>query len=198
MLALALKLHLPIRHFGKRVALTSAVPHPKSCKPLISGRSVKATAELTSNFCPAPDAARCYSVFIERQGLSIFLVDDEELITKSLAQILRNEGFEVSEFTNPLKALSRLKVDCPNLLISDVMMPELNGIELARHTRKLLPDCSVLLFSAAAEDLLRDAGPAGIGFRLVSKPVHPDQLFQEIESATAACRAGIKAQPLPA
>jgi two-component system cell cycle response regulator CpdR len=136
-----------------------------------------------------PHAARCESVPIdERQGLSVFVVDDEELITRSLAQILRNEGFEVTPFNNPLKALSRLESGAPDLLISDVMMPELNGIELARETRKALPDCSILLFSGAADDLMREAGHAGVGFRMLSKPLHPDRLLEEIGSALGAHR----------
>lgn len=125
----------------------------------------------------------------ERQGLSVFLVDDEEMITKSLAHILRNEGYEVTPFNNPLKALSRLKSDAPDLLISDVMMPELNGIELARETRKAVPECSILLFSGAADDLLREAGHGGVGFRLLSKPLHPTRLLEEIGSMVGACRA---------
>ena len=122
-----------------------------------------------------------------RPDLSIFVVDDEELITKSLAHILRNEGFAVTPFNNPLKALSRMKIDAPDLLISDVMMPELSGIDLAVETRKALPNCKILLFSGAADDLLRDAGASGIGFRLVPKPLHPTDLLQEIETLTAVC-----------
>lgn len=122
----------------------------------------------------------------EHQGLSVFVVDDEELITRSLTQILRNEGFEVSPFTNPLKALANLKSAAPDLLISDVMMPELSGIELARATRKAVPDCRILLFSGAADDLLRDAGADGIGFRLLHKPLHPSELLQEIEALPGA------------
>ena len=122
-----------------------------------------------------------------RQGLSVFVVDDEELITKSLTQILRNEGFSVTPFTNPLRALKRIKLAAPDLLISDVMMPELSGIDLARETRKAQPDCRILLFSAAADDLLRDTGGQGFGFRLLPKPLHPIDLLQEIEALAAMC-----------
>lgn len=126
---------------------------------------------------------------LEHQGLSVFVVDDEELITRSLTQILRNEGFEVTPFTNPLRALGNLKSSAPDLLISDVMMPELSGIDLARETRKRLPECRILLFSGAADDLLRDAGKDGLGFRLLPKPLHPVDLLQEIETITNICDA---------
>ena len=125
----------------------------------------------------------------ERHDISIYLVDDEELITKSLEHILRNEGFVVTSFNNPLKALSRIKTDAPDLLISDVMMPELSGIDLAMETRKVLPACKILLFSGAADDLLHCAGGQGVGFRLLSKPLHPVRLLEEIELLTEVCAA---------
>jgi CheY-like chemotaxis protein len=66
----------------------------------------------------------------------------------------------------------------PDLLISDVMMPQLSGIDLAIHTRKSCPDCRILLFSAAASELLRDGR---LDFRLLEKPLHPNELLVEIE-----------------
>ena len=177
---LALYLHLPPSRNDRRAA--SLLFWDGSEKQLLGKR----------NFLPGQkNAAGCYSVpILERQGLSVFVVDDEEMITKSLTQILRNEGFSVTPFTNPLKALAQVKSAGPDLLISDVMMPELSGIELAHETRKVLPGCSILLFSGAADDLLREAGQEGIGFPLLSKPLHPSLLLEEIgvlvgESRTA-------------
>jgi DNA-binding response OmpR family regulator len=134
----------------------------------------------------------------ERHDISIYLVDDEELITKSLAHILRNEGFVVTSFNNPLKALSRMKTDAPDVLISDVMMPELSGIDLAMETRKVLPGCKILLFSGAADDLLHTAGGQGIEFRLLSKPLHPVRLLEEIELLTEVCAASSSSDILEA
>jgi DNA-binding NtrC family response regulator len=134
----------------------------------------------------------------EHEYISIFIVDDEELITRSLAHILRNEGFLVTTFNNPLKALARIKIDAPDLLISDVMMPELSGIDLAVETSKAVPDCKILLFSGAADDLLQNAGEHGVGFRLLSKPLHPYLLLQEIETLTAVCSPPCFPNRLPA
>jgi CheY-like chemotaxis protein len=127
-----------------------------------------------------------FMVISERQSLRIFVVDDEEFIAHSLAHILRKEGFDVTAFTNPLNALEHMKLAEPDLLISDVMMPQLSGIELARQTQTLAAECKVLLFSAAADDLLREAGGEGLGFRLLPKPLHPTALLDEIAALTAA------------
>jgi CheY-like chemotaxis protein len=139
-------------------------------------------------FLPGLRCQRSYSVSKhERHHISIYLVDDEELITKSLAHILRNEGFAVTPFNNPLKALARMKTHAPDLLISDVMMPELSGLDLAAETRKMLPACKILLFSGAADDLQQNAAERVAGFRLLSKPLHPNLLLQEIELLTGVC-----------
>ncbi len=117
---------------------------------------------------------------LEREIGTIFVVDDEEMITSSLGQILGREGFDVFGFTNPLKALEHMETVGPDLLISDVMMPQLNGIELAIQTRIVRPDCRILLFSAAAPEWGRRASADGHDFRLLQKPVHPAMLLREI------------------
>jgi DNA-binding response OmpR family regulator len=117
---------------------------------------------------------------LERESGVIFVVDDEEMITSSLGEILGREGFDVFGFTNPLKALERMETVGPDLLISDVMMPQLNGIDLAIQTRLVRPECRILLFSAAASELTEEAWADGHDFRLLQKPVHPDELLREI------------------
>ena len=124
---------------------------------------------------------RCYSVtMLERESGVVFVVDDEEMITSSLGMILGREGFDVHGFTNPLKALERMETVGPDVLISDVMMPQLNGFDLAIKTKVARPDCRILLFSAAAYDLSKEAWADGHDFRLLQKPVHPEILLREI------------------
>ena len=117
---------------------------------------------------------------LAREISIVFIVDDEALITKSLELILRRRGFKVSTFNNPLEAIEVMKTNPPDLLLSDVMMPQLSGVDLAILTAKLLPECRVLLFSASTADHLRRAREDGYDFRMLQKPVHPDELLDEI------------------
>jgi CheY-like chemotaxis protein len=117
----------------------------------------------------------------ERGISNVFVVDDEALITKSLSLILGQEGFSVTTFTNPLEAIEEMKVNPPDLLISDVMMPQLSGVDLAIRTARSLPECRILLFTASTEDLLFKARAQGHDFRLLHKPVHPKTLLKEID-----------------
>ena len=116
-------------------------------------------------------------------SLRIFVVDDEQVIAQTLAVILRQSGFVVDAFTNPLEVLNIADSQTPDLLVSDVMMPELSGIDLAIQLRKRHPQCKVLLFSgqAATADLLRTARQEGHDFELLLKPVHPKDLLGAIK-----------------
>jgi DNA-binding NtrC family response regulator len=116
----------------------------------------------------------------------VFVVDDEANIASSLAAILRINGFAAQAFTEPLVALSAARVECPELLISDVIMPALSGIELAIQMRRHCPDCRILLFSGQAgnSDMLQAARDDGYHFELLLKPVHPKVLLERIRKVS--------------
>ena len=112
----------------------------------------------------------------------IFVVDDEPVIASSLAAILQMNGFSAKFFTCPLEALAAARSESPDLVISDVAMPGISGIDLAIHMRAQYPNCKILLFSgqAATLDLLEGARVQGYDFRLLQKPVHPSEFLFEI------------------
>jgi DNA-binding NtrC family response regulator len=117
------------------------------------------------------------------RGSRIFVVDDEPVIASSLAAILRMSGFFAKFFTSPLEALAAARLESPDVLISDVAMPDISGIDLAIQMRSRYPNCKILLFSgqAATSDLLEGARAQGYDFRLLQKPVHPAEFLFEIE-----------------
>jgi DNA-binding response OmpR family regulator len=122
----------------------------------------------------------------ERRKLQVFVVDDETVIAATLAMILRHQGLEARSFDSPLEALNATREIVPDLLISDVMMPEMSGIELALKVREYCPECKVLLFSgqAATADLLEKARADGHDFEVLAKPVHPSDLLAKIRAVT--------------
>jgi CheY-like chemotaxis protein len=117
----------------------------------------------------------------------IFVVDDNKIIATTLEVILRHEGYSTTSYTNPLDALAAAVINPPDMLLSDVMMPELSGVELAMRFKIIAPDCKILLFSGQAQalDLLEPARINGFRFPLLQKPVHPATLIQEIKRRIA-------------
>jgi CheY-like chemotaxis protein len=117
-------------------------------------------------------------------GPKVFVVDDESVIAATLAIILNQSGFQAQSFTNPMQALEQARTTKPDLLISDVMMPEMTGIELAIAIKNECPECKILLFSgqAATADLLQVARSQGHEFHLLTKPVHPADLLESIRT----------------
>jgi CheY-like chemotaxis protein len=77
----------------------------------------------------------------------VFVVDDEEIIAKTLAIILSGSGFYAKSFTDPSVALAEARKMEPNLLITDVSMPGMSGIDLAIEMKRVYPKCKTLLFS---------------------------------------------------
>ena len=112
----------------------------------------------------------------------IFVVDDEPVIASTLAAILQMHGFSAKFFTSPLEALAAARTKSPDLLISDVEMPGLSGIELAIKMKAQYPKCQILLFSGRPStlDLLDSARAQGHNFDLLFKPVLPPEFLSEI------------------
>jgi DNA-binding response OmpR family regulator len=119
-----------------------------------------------------------------RRQLHVFVVDDEEVIASTLRMILLQGGFRARSFTKPLEALEAARLETPELLISDVVMPELSGIELAIQVREHCPNCKILLFSGQASTtyLLETASANGHNFEVLLKPIHPTELLARIQN----------------
>jgi CheY-like chemotaxis protein len=112
----------------------------------------------------------------------VLVVDDERVIADTLAIILNQSGFDASAVYTGTAAVDRAREERPDLIISDVIMPDMNGIEAAIRIRQLLPGCKILLFSgqAATADLLEKARQQGHEFEILAKPVHPQDLLAKL------------------
>lgn len=115
----------------------------------------------------------------------VLIVDDEAPIVDTLAVILRRSGYDAVPAYDAMTALLLCRTNCPDLVISDVMMPAMNGIEMAIQVQESCRECKILLFSgmAASADLLEAARQGGHEFELVSKPIHPADLLLRLSAA---------------
>src|SRR5262245_62631411 len=78
----------------------------------------------------------------------------------------------------------------PDAVVTDVLMPGLNGIETAKEIMKLLPNCRIILFSgqAASTDLLAKARAEGYAFEILAKPINPDVLLERLNNPSEGAR----------
>ena len=113
----------------------------------------------------------------------VLVVDDERVIADTLAIILNKSGFDASAVYSGTGAVDSARAVAPDLIISDVVMDDMNGIEAAIEIRKFLPECKILLFSgqAATADLWEKARAKGHEFEILAKPVHPQDLLARIK-----------------
>jgi CheY-like chemotaxis protein len=112
----------------------------------------------------------------------VLVADDEPVIADTLAMILNQSGFEARAVYSGERALELAATFAPEMLISDVIMADLNGIDAAIRIQALLPGIKILLFSgqAATADLLEKARARGYEFEILAKPVHPQDLLKKL------------------
>ena len=112
----------------------------------------------------------------------VLVADDERVIADTLAMILNQSGFDAKAVYSGEKALELVATFEPDMLISDVIMADLNGIDAAIRIREMLPGIKILLFSgqAATADLLEKARTDGHEFEILAKPVHPQDLLNKL------------------
>jgi putative nucleotidyltransferase with HDIG domain len=131
-----------------------------------------------------PEAA-IPSLTLER----VVIVDDDEFIVRALSKILEGTGFETRCYLSPEAALAALEADRPSVIISDYMMPGMDGISFLKAARDKVPD-AVRILCTAAEDfrVALQAVNTGEVYRIIAKPWQQPELVSAISQAAEAGR----------
>ena len=113
----------------------------------------------------------------------ILVVDDERLIANTVCDILTGAGFEVLATYDGMSAIEVVNSFQPDYLLTDVLMPQMNGIELAIEIRRTHPLVEILLFSGQAgiSEILNTGQLLGFEFELIAKPIHPLKLIERFK-----------------
>ncbi|HIJ40189.1 MAG TPA: sigma-54-dependent Fis family transcriptional regulator [Deltaproteobacteria bacterium] len=113
----------------------------------------------------------------------IFVVDDDRISLKNLRRILEKAGYKVFTFSNPLRALIRLEQDACDLLITDLKMPFMNGLDLFNRAQRVHPSLEGIIITGYANlEGAIEATKEG-AFYYLAKPFHPEQLKDLVTQA---------------
>jgi two-component system cell cycle response regulator CpdR len=120
------------------------------------------------------------------QPMKILLAEDDNDMRRFLVKALENAGYDVASFDNGLSAYNRLREEPFELLLTDIVMPEMDGIELARKATELDPDIKVMFITGFAAVALNPDSQAPRDAKVLSKPFHLRDLVTEVDKMMAA------------
>jgi len=117
-----------------------------------------------------------------KRKTTILVVDDERLIADTMTEILKRSGFDATCAYDGRSALEMALQVNPDIVLTDVVMPHMNGVQLAIAIRKALPTALVILLSgqAGVTDIVERGRQEGYSFELIAKPVNPEKLLQRL------------------
>lgn len=121
---------------------------------------------------------------MKKKDIKILLVDDEPDILEIVGVNLSAEGYKISTASNGLEAVKKAKKELPHLIILDVMMPEMDGIEACEKIREIaeLKDTIITFFTARSEDYSMVAGYEAGADDYITKPIKPKVLVSKVKS----------------
>ena len=119
-----------------------------------------------------------------KESLKILIVDDDLDIIEILKYNLNNSGYFVKSANNGIKAIKKAKKFLPDIILMDVMMPEMTGIEACSEIRKIdqLRDTIIIFLSARSEDYTQISAYDAGADDYISKPVKPKILLKKISN----------------
>src|SRR5438445_3525158 len=109
----------------------------------------------------------------------ILLAEDDTDMRRFLVKALQNAGFEVTSYDNGLSAYQRLREEPFELLLTDIVMPEMDGIELTRRASELDHDIKIMFITGFASVALNSESDAPKNAKVLYKPVHLRELISE-------------------
>ena len=116
----------------------------------------------------------------------ILLAEDDNDMRRFLERALEQAGYRVVSFDNGLAAYNRLREEPFELLLTDIVMPEMDGIELARRATELDPDIKVMFITGFAAVALNPDSNAPRDAKILSKPFHLRDLVNEVQKLLVA------------
>jgi len=113
----------------------------------------------------------------ESDGRTVLVIDDDRVLADTLSDILRKNGYTPVALYSGEEALELAGRFKPDVVLSDIRMSRLDGIEAAKRIRILHPACRIILFTAHTVSAALVQLIHGLGFELLQRPLHPERVL---------------------
>lgn len=113
----------------------------------------------------------------ESRKPNVLVIDDDRMVADTLAEILRLHGFSPIALYSGEEAISFVERFQPDIVLSDIRMHRVDGIEAAQTIRQLHPECRVILFTASTVNTKMKAAIKRCGFEFLQRPLHPQSVL---------------------
>ena len=113
----------------------------------------------------------------ESDGSTVLVIDDDRVLADTLAEILRRHGYKPVALYSGEEALELAQRFRPDVVLSDIRMSRLDGVETARRIRSLHPDCRVILFTAHTVSAALRQTIDELRFQLLKRPLRPEDVL---------------------
>jgi DNA-binding NtrC family response regulator len=123
------------------------------------------------------------SMTAKSDRLTVLVIDDDRVLADTLAQILRLNGLQPIALYSGEEAIELVERLEPDIVLSDIRMSQVDGIEAAKRIRALHPECRVILFTAHPVSTSMRRMIEGLDFELLQRPLHPDEVLTVLRNA---------------
>ena len=146
---------------------------------------------LAKPFSPDALAQRVREVLgVSSTRESVLIVDDDAKIRDFLRSVLEAQGYQVQETSDGSEALAKIRQNCPDVVLTDIVMPDVEGIELIRMIRKVTPNLRIIAMSGASDGYLHAARALGAD-ATIQKPIDIDALLVLMQSISSSRSVGV-------
>src|SRR4051812_25024519 len=152
-----------------------------SCTQTLRGHAVEARQIFESKASPRREAVILKSVS-EDHKLTVCLVDDDPSVLKATGRLLSSAGWNTKSFTDPTAFLRYAEVSRPHLVVLDIWMPEMSGLEVQERLRSISPCTQVVVLTSKDDPMVRSRALAAGAAGFFLKPASDDEFLERIES----------------
>ena len=122
---------------------------------------------------------------IETKSRTVCLLDDDPSVVKATGRLLSSAGWNVDSFTDPFEFLRHAQSWQPQVVVLDILMPIMNGLEVQTRLRTISPSTRVIILTSKDDPAVRSKVVAAGACAFFVKPVDDDEFLAGIESAVA-------------